>query len=65
MDGFGFLLSAPIFAILSKVVPAYGWSAGWGLQATLSACAAVLMIAFVNPILNLTKTDAESKKAAA
>ncbi|CAB9525224.1 expressed unknown protein [Seminavis robusta] len=61
LDGFGFLLSAPIFAAISKIVPSMGWSSGWGLLATLFGSAAVLMLTCINPILNLSKTPAEEE----
>jgi len=62
LDGFGFLLSAPIFATISKVVPRMGWGSGWTMLATLFGAAALLMMHAIDPILNLTKTPAEEEK---
>jgi RsiW-degrading membrane proteinase PrsW (M82 family) len=67
LDGFGFLLAAPIFATVGKVVPSMGWASGWGMLASLFGAAALLMMSAINPILNLSKTPAEEEleKAAA
>ena len=65
LDGFGFLMSAPIFATMGKIVPTLGWSSGWTVLATLFGSAALLMLTAINPVLNLTKTPAEEAKKAA
>lgn len=51
LDGFGFLLSAPIFAAAGRIVPALGWSSAWGMLAALFAAGAVLMLASIRPVL--------------
>lgn len=63
LDGFGFLLSAPIFAVASKLVPTQGWSSTWGMLAALFAAAGVLMMSSITPILdkeNQSKVEAAS-----
>lgn len=62
LDGFGFLLSAPIFATIGRVVPTMGWSAGWSLLGGLFGAAALLMMSSINPILKLTQTPAEKEQ---
>lgn len=64
LDGFGFFASAPIFATMSKLVPALGWSAGWSMLAGLFGAAALLMMSSISPILNLGQTQAEKDDAA-
>lgn len=61
LDGFGFLLSAPIFATIAQVVPANGWGSGWTMLASLFGAAACLMLTAINPILNLARTPAEEE----
>lgn len=61
LDGFGFLLSAPIFATIAQVVPASGWGSGWTMLASLFGAAACLMLSAINPILNLARTPAEEE----
>jgi MFS family permease len=61
LDGFGFLLSAPIFATIGKLVPSMGWSSGWAMLASLFGAGAVLMMTCINPILKLSKTSAEEE----
>ena len=51
LDGFGFLLSAPIFATCSKLVPAAGWSSAWGMLAVLFGLAGALMVKSIGPVL--------------
>jgi MFS family permease len=51
LDGFGFLLSAPIFAATGKIVPALGWSSAWGMLAALFGAGAVLMLSTIQPVL--------------
>jgi hypothetical protein len=59
LDGFGFLLSAPIFATCSKLVPAAGWSSVWTMLALLFGGAGALMVSSIGPVL----TKAEPSKA--
>jgi MFS family permease len=59
LDGFGFLLSAPIFATIGKVVPTLGWSSGWAMLASMFGAGAILMMTCIDPILKLSKTSAE------
>jgi len=51
LDGFGFLLSAPIFATCSKLVPSSGWSSAWGMLAVLFGLAGALMVKSIGPVL--------------
>lgn len=51
LDGFGFLLSAPIFATCSKLVPTSGWSSAWVMLAALFGAAGVLMVKSIGPVL--------------
>lgn len=51
LDGFGFLLSAPIFATCSKLVPTTGWSSAWGMLAILFGLAGALMVKSIGPVL--------------
>lgn len=51
LDGFGFLFSAPIFALTGKLVPALGWSSAWGMLAALFGAGAALMLYSIQPVL--------------
>jgi hypothetical protein len=51
LDGFGFLLSAPIFATCSKLVPSSGWSSAWAMLAVLFGLAGALMVKSIGPVL--------------
>ena len=51
LDGCGFLLSTPIFAATSAIIPKYGWSAAWAMMAGLFAIAGVLMLYNIEPAL--------------
>jgi MFS family permease len=55
LDGFGFLLSAPIFAATAKLVPSLGWSSTWGLLAVLFGAAGALMLYAIAPVLEADK----------
>jgi sugar phosphate permease len=64
LDGFGYLLSVPIYAVLGQMVPRFGWSSGWLLLATLFAGAGVTMMKSIPPILQLDSDMAEKEKEA-
>lgn len=51
LDGFGFLLSAPVFAATAKIVPKYGWSTAWAMLTVLFAGGWALMLHALPPIL--------------
>lgn len=61
LDGFGFLLSAPIFATCSKLVPTRGWSSAWAMLAVLFGLAGALMVKSITPVL---ESDNTAKQAA-
>jgi hypothetical protein len=63
LDGFGFLLSAPIFAAVGRIVPSSGWSSAWGMLAVLFGSASLLMLASIGPVLRAT--DEPEKEAMA
>lgn len=51
LDGFGFLLSTPVFALASRIVPEYGWVATWSMFAGIFAVGAIMMLAAIGPVL--------------
>ena len=51
MDGIGYLFAAPVFALTAEIVPNYGWLPAWGMLSGLFACAGILMMHAVPPIL--------------
>ena len=51
LDGFGFLCSAPIFALCGRLVPTLGWSSAWAMLAGLFGSAALLMMRAIGPVL--------------
>lgn len=51
LDGFGFLLSTPIFAMSSKIVPRYGWPITWAMFAGLFTIGGLLMMQNVDKVL--------------
>ena len=55
LDGFGYLLSIPVFSVLGTVVPNFGWEAGWGLLAVLFAIAGTVMVGYLGPVLDSAK----------
>lgn len=58
LDGFGFLLSVPIFAATAEMVPRLGWSSTWGMLAVLFAAASALMLHAIDPVLAAEKSSA-------
>ena len=63
MDGIGYLFAAPVFAATGRIVPSYGWFPAWGMLSVLFACAGMLMMHALPPILakekELTKAAEE------
>ena len=51
MDGIGYLFAAPVFAATGRIVPSYGWFPAWGMLSVLFACAGMLMMHALPPIL--------------
>lgn len=59
LDGFGYLLSVPLLAAISVIVPKYGWSSGWGMMSVLAAAAGCVMVQSIPPILAINTNDKE------
>ena len=57
LDGFGYLFSVPIFALLGQLVPSRGWASGWGLLAVLFGGAGVVMSRNLSSILDLNTSN--------
>lgn len=51
IDGFGFLLSAPVFASIGRLVPTMGWSSAWMLMAGLFAVGGTIMMRNIPHVL--------------
>jgi MFS family permease len=57
LDGAGFLLSAPIFAVTSQFIPAYGWSYAWIMFAGFFAISGVILVQTLGPVLQNSNDD--------
>lgn len=53
LDGFGYLLSVPLFASLGVIIPKWGWASGWGMLTVLFAAGGVVMMKSIPNILEL------------
>ena len=60
LDGFGFLFSAPIFALCGRLVPTWGWTSVWAMLAGLFGSAALLMMRAIGPVLEAEKEMEEA-----
>jgi len=65
LDGFGFLFSAPIFALCGRLVPTLGWGSAWTMLAGLFGGAALLMLRAIGPVLEAEQTLEQEAAAAA
>lgn len=51
IDGVGFFLTAPLWALSNRIVQKMGWSAAWTFLAMIFGATACLMVKTVNPVL--------------
>jgi hypothetical protein len=51
LDGVGFFLTAPLWALSSRVVTSMGWSTAWGSLAVVFGLGATLMVKSMEPVL--------------
>ena len=51
LDGIGFFLTAPLWALSSRIVTSMGWSAAWGTLALVFALGGTVMVRSMRPVL--------------
>jgi MFS family permease len=57
LDGFGYLLSVPLYAVLGQLVPKFGWASGWLMLSILFALGGIMMMKAIPPILDVNTSD--------